>query len=116
MKTIQFSALIEKCKANKDKTLDITISTQELAPEDTAHIFSLFERQIWCALAETELTKQDIDIPEKLVEKGQKTPSQRFRDRLFVYWQSTYKQKTGFDQYYERILDELGQHYLDKLQ
>ena len=112
---IQFSSQIEKCRANKDRTLDITLSTQELTPENSAQIFSMFEKQIWCVLAETNLTKQDINIPEKLVEKGQKTPSQRLRDRMFAYYAGTYKDKEHFNQFYENVLEEIGQKYLSKL-
>ena len=115
MNIIQFSAQIEKCKANKDRTIDVTISTQELTPEDTANIFGYFEKQVWVAIAETPLTKSDLNVPEKLVEKGQKTPSQRLRSRMFAYFAETYGDKQNFEQFYENALEEIGQKYLSKL-
>lgn len=112
---IQFSAQIDDVKANKDRTLRIKIDTQELTAEDTAHIFELFEKQIWIAMAETSLTKTDLAIPEVVDEFDKKSPSQRLRDRLYVYWK---EQKVGgnFDDFYKKKLDEYGQRHLDALQ
>lgn len=116
MKPIQFSCQIEQVKANKDRTLTVKLETQELAPEDTARIFALMERQIWCALAEVDIKAEDLDIPESVPEfKGDKTPSQRLRSRMFVYYKETHGNTEGFKNWYENALEKLGGQYLDKL-
>lgn len=110
----QCSAQIDKITAKNDRTLAVTIGTQEMSPSDSSYLFSLLEKQIWVAFAETTITKEDLNIPEVVVEKGRKTPSQRLRDRMFVFWKER-KILEKFDDWYENQLDEIGAKYLSKL-
>lgn len=114
-KTIQFSAQIDSAKANNDRTLTLKVETQELLPTESSQIFSLFQKQIWIALCETEITHQDLNIPEKVDPLDQKSPSQRLRDRMFVYWKSKNLDST-FDIWYINQLDKYGQKFLEALQ
>jgi hypothetical protein len=111
---IQFSAQIDSAKANNDMTLTFKVETQELSPTETSQIFSLFQKQIWIALCETEITHQDLNIPEKVDPLDEKSPSQRLRDRLFVFWKER-KVSNDFDSWYKSQLEKIGQSYLDKL-
>lgn len=112
---IQFSAEIEDVKARKDRTLDIKISTQELSAEETALIFSFFQKQIWVGMAETTIEK--LEVPESMPElKGEKSPAKRLKDRLWVYYKQKHKGNEGdFNKWYENTLDKIGQNYLEKL-
>ena len=57
-----------------------------------------------------------VDIPEAPTEfKDDKSPSQRLRARMFVYYQSRFKDDKGFYTWYQNKLEEYGQLYLDKL-
>ena len=114
MNPIQFSALIDSAKANKDKTLTLQVETQELSSEDVAKIFELFQRQIWVAFAETPLTREQLNIPEVVDEIDKKSPSQRLRNRMYVYHQSTGK-KADFDGWYRTQIEKLGEKYLEKV-
>lgn len=111
---VQFSAQIDSAKANNDRTLTLKLDTQELSAEDTAFIFNLFQKQIWIGLSETEVTKESLNIPEVVDSMDSKSPSQRLRDRMFVYWK---EKKVGgsFDDWYKARLDKMGQKYLDEL-
>ncbi len=112
---IQFSAQIDSVTAKKDKTLSIKFGTQELSPDEMAKIFEHQGNQIWLAIAETVLTKEDLDIPEVVNDMDKKTPSQRLRDRMAVYYKQTKNNFEGFDEWYKIALDKIGQKYLDKL-
>lgn len=111
---IQFSAQIDSAKANNDRTLSLKIDTQELSAEETAHLFNLFQKQIWIALAETTITEQDLNIPETVDEMEKKSPSQRLRDRMFVYWKEN-KVSDNFDTWYKTALEKIGEKYLEKV-
>ena len=115
MSIIQFSAQIDSAKANNDRTLSLKVDTQELSSEDTAQIFSLFQKQIWIALAETNITREQLNIPEVVEDMDKKSPSQRLRDRMFVYWK---EKKVGgnFDGWYKEQLEKMGENYLSKVQ
>jgi len=110
----QFSAQINKAEANEDRTLKLKIDTQELSPEDTAVIFSFFQKQIWIDMAETSITQEQLNIPEVIDELEEKTPSERLRDRMFVYHKEK-KVQVKFNDWYKGQMDKIGQNYLDKL-
>ena len=91
-KIIQFSAMIDGVTKKKDGTLSIKLGTQELGPKDTAIIFDFGNKQIWNAICETELTKEQIEIPKEIQEfKNSKSSSERMRNVLFIYWQQFHK-------------------------
>ena len=115
-KTIQFSAQIDGVKLKKDRTLEIKLGTQELAPEETSLIFDLGEKQIWCALAETVLTENDLNIPESLTEfKDDKTPSKRLRNTFYVYWSKNFKGKQEWDSWYKGQMEKIIDFVKEKL-
>lgn len=114
-KPIQFSCQIDSVRANSDRTLSIKLGTQELQPDETAVIFSLMEKQIWCALAETSITKEDLNIPETVSDMDTKSPSQRLRDRMAAYYKQTHGKFDGFDDWYKTALEKIGEKYLEKL-
>lgn len=114
MKPIQFSAQIEKLTANSDKTVSLKIGSQELPASDVGLLVEMFEKQIWIALAETAIKESDLNAPEIVESLDTKTPSQRQRDRLFVYWKEK-KIEGDFESWYRVQLDKHGQKYLDAL-
>ena len=112
---IQFSAQIDGVTAKKDKTLSIKLGTQELAPDEMAKIFEHQGHQIWVAMAESLVKDEDLNIPEVVSDLDKKTPSQRLRDRMAVYYKETNSTFEGFDDWYKKALEKIGQNYLDKL-
>lgn len=112
---IQFSSIIDGITAKKDKTLSIKLGTQELSPEEMTKVFEHQGHQIWVAFAETAVTREDLDIPEVVDDMDSKSPSQRLRDRMAAYYKETHKNFEGFDEWYKKALNQIGQSYLDKL-
>ena len=112
---IQFSAQIDGITSKKDKTLSVKLGTQELVAEETAKIFEHQGHQIWVAIAESSVKEEDLNIPETLSDLDKKTPSQRLRDRMAVYYKETNDSFEGFDDWYKKALEKIGQNYLDKL-
>ena len=112
---VQFSAIIDGVTAKKDRTLSLKIGSQELPPEDTAKIFEHQGHQIWVAMAENPLATEDLDIPDSVNRIGEKSPSQKLRERLAVYYKSQKGSYEGFENWYKDILEKIGQNYLDKM-
>ncbi len=116
MKPIQYSAQITKVSACDDRTLDIKLNTQELGSDDASQILSLMQKQIYVAMQELPMKAEDIDVPETAAEfKLDKSPSQRFRNRLWVYYKGIHGSDEGFRGWYDKTLDTLGQRYLSKI-
>ncbi len=112
---IQFSAQIDSAKANNDRTLSLKVDTQELSSEDTSKIFEFFQKQVWIAISETSITREQLNIPEVVEDMEKKSPSQRLRDRMFVYWKDR-KASDNFDSWYKAQLEKIGENYLSKVQ
>ena len=113
---LQFSSQIDGVTAKKDRTLSIKLGTQELSPEDTSKIFELNSKQIWVAMAETELTKSDIEIPDEIPEfQGEKSHSQRLKAVLYILWKEKTDQKKSADQFYRDYMEKLIENVKLKL-
>lgn len=116
MKPIQFSCQLDKVSANNDRTLSLKIETQELNPGDGSRVLELMQKQIYIAMAEIPLQEADLEVPEASPEfKTDKTPSQKFRNRLYIYYKDIHGTDEGFREWYEKTLDTISQRYLDKL-
>jgi len=99
-----------------DKSLRLQVDTQELSKEDKARVFDLHEELGWFMFSKADITEDDFkDLPEIKVEFNEKTPSQRLRSRLYVYYEKTHINLNDFDSWYIKEMNKIGQHYLDKI-
>lgn len=114
---LQAPATISKVLTMSDKTIRLNIDCQEMPPEEEAKIFELRGKLGWFLFADQLMKVEDVkDLPEIKVEKGQKTPSERLRSVIFVFWEQN-GAKGDFDSFYRgqiekiinRIKEELNQ-------
>ncbi len=111
----QVPSTITKITTMADKSLRLQVDTQELSQADKAMVFGLHDVLGVFVFSEADITEADlIDLPEVIVEKNEKTPSQRLRDRLYVVYKQTIN-KSDFDGWYKREMNKIGEHYLNKL-
>lgn len=92
MKAFQFWARFEGAATRHDRSVKITLGSQELPDEDCTKLFSLRGREVYCALIETDfdhpIELTDIEVPERDPEfPKQKSPSERLRNVLFKIWE-----------------------------
>ena len=107
-KTIQFQAQVDSVTKKKDNTLSVKLGTQELLPDDTAHIFGM-DSIVWVALSNVEIKAKDLDIPDFVAEhEGQKSYSQRTREVLYRVWEKKDNGvKKSSDQFYRDYMEKL---------
>lgn len=111
---LQAQSTIQQARTLLDGTIRLTVDLdQELSAEEMAILFKLARKSGWFLFDEAEI--QDIVLPEMKMVKGKESPSRRLRSRMFVYYQETHGTEEGFDDWYEKSLDQIGQSYLDKL-
>lgn len=102
---ISLPATIEKLATRADNTIVITVSTQELPPEESAVLFSLKGKLGWCLFS--EVTLEEKDIPEATPEfKGDKSPSQRLRAVLYRYWEKNTSKAKPFDEFWKAWIEK----------
>lgn len=112
----QVPATVTKISTFADHSLRLQVDTdRELSPEENALVFSLYNKSGWFIFKESEITVDDLELPEYKKEfKEDKTPSQRLRAVIFLLWKQS-KNEMSSDDFYKRELDKIIEHYKGKL-
>lgn len=115
----QAPAQIMKLETMSDGGIRIVIDTSEMTdPSELAKLFRLKKgAQGWFLFKDQELKIQDVPDEDVSLGEGEvKTPSQRLRGVLFVYWKEVKDGKGGsFDTFYRDTLEKLITAYKEKL-
>ena len=86
-KGVTLQAILSNVSTRKDGSLRLSYETQELNAQDAIALLDMRNRIGWLLFAADELSESDI--PSEAIDKeldGEKSPSQRLRSVLFVYW------------------------------
>jgi len=112
----QVPAHISKITTMGDRSLRLQVDvSQELSPEENAKVFQLYNTLGYFIFKDAQIEPDDIDVPDYVKEfKTDKTPSQRLRAVLYIHWEQNGKQGK-FDDYYKSKLEEIINHFKDKL-
>ena len=100
-------------RAKADGSLGVTLSTPELAADEKAVFMEWMNRDLTMLLQADEAGIGGVK--EIKGEFDRKTPSQRLRDVLYVWW----KQIEGageFDDFYRKQMDKIIEAYKAKLE
>jgi len=114
-------ATLTKYQGMRNRSLRLVFDTQEsLTDEQIAKTTLLLEKFLWLCCFHEETKESEMlelvkDLPQLEVDKDQKTPSQRLRDRMYVYYKQTHSDTSNFNSWYIDALDKIGQNYLDKV-
>jgi hypothetical protein len=108
---------IESISSRKDKTIKLTIGTQELNPNQAAELFNLSQQFCYLALKPEFFTKEEKDLLEtaKTDLDTSKTPSQRLRGILYLNYEKDNEGYKDFTTYYISKMDKICDHYKTKL-
>jgi len=115
---LMIASTIEAISSRADGTWSIRVGTQELNEENARAILRLNRKLGYFIFKETSFEESDLlNIPEARPEfRSDRTPSQRLRARMFVYYKEINQKEEGFNQWYASSLEKIGQTYLDKLE
>jgi len=115
---IIFQAGIEKIETRADRTMKLIMGTPEMSAEQIAKLYQFFQRESYCLLSYSKPNKEQVEVVKDNAPEGDikgKTPSQRLRNVIFVYWQQQ-ASKQSFDDFYERAMEKLINTVKDKLE
>lgn len=113
---IKIPVLIAGLSTKVDGSVKIVLETQELPTEQAGQLYGMRNMLAWAVIA-PEAT-ESIVLPKETPDPAMnvKTPSQRLRARMFVYFKEKgISQDLDFDLWYKAELERIGQRYLDKL-
>ncbi len=114
---ITIAGQIESISSRKDKTIKLTIGTQELNPNQAAELFTLTQQFCYLALKPEYFTKEESEILDNLKTdlESQKTPSQKLRGILFLNYEKDNEGFKDFTTYYISKINKICNHYKSKL-
>ena len=114
---IILSSQVESIASRKDKTIKLTLATQELSPKDAASLFQLNQQFCYLAIKEEPFSKEEQDVVENLKADPDtfKTPSQRLRGILYRTYEQDNEGYKDFNTYYLSVMDRICQHYKNKI-
>jgi len=102
-------AQIEAVNTRKDRTLKLTIGTQELSPAQTAELISMNQNLCYLVIKPEYFAQSELDKIEQLKTDfdNQKSYSQRLRAVLYLNWQQNNEGFTDFLNYYINFMDKI---------
>ena len=89
------------------KFVRLTIDTQEtLTSPQKSELFDLYEKVGWLFfLDKPEAKVRTDDLPEIHLDEGEKSPSQRLRAVLYIWWQQKTDKSQDFELFYRRWME-----------
>lgn len=118
MNGLLLPAQIERVATRKDRTVSITLGTQELTPAKAGELMAIANKLVVCYVSPKEtLTQQEIDQVDNInPEFGGKSQSQRLRGVLFVLWEKKNDGFTDFDAFYKHHTEKVIDHFKSKIE
>lgn len=112
----QVPASIEKVETMADHCLKLRVDTiKELVPEEEAKIMSLRNKIGWFVFSDIDI--KEMDIPAEPIKefKTDKTPGQRLRAAMYVFWESKTNKMKTFDNFYKDEMEKVINRYKENL-
>ena len=116
---IAIQATIEGVQTRKDRTLKITIGSQELQPKQMAELLSFNQNLAYIYVSPKSISSDEkgaIDGVQVDKPKQGKSQSQRLRSTLYKVWETTATGVDNFDAYYEQQMERIIEHLKNKIE
>lgn len=115
-KGILLAAQIENITTRKDRTIKLTIGTQELSPGQASDLFTLLHGICALYISPKEISQDQIDkVDQTDPEFGGKSQSQRIRNVLFKLFDQNKEGFKDFDTYYHSKTEMYIEHLKAKI-
>lgn len=116
MNGILLPAYVENLTTRKDKSVKITIGTQELSQGKAGEIFTMLNNLVMVYVSPKEIDQKEIDQVDRLDPEFEgKTQSQRIRNVLFLLFSQDMEGHKEFDSYYRSKTDMYIEHLKTKI-
>lgn len=105
-----FPAILESVKSRKDKSLSVTLGTQEMAPDNAAKLMSLNQQYLYVMFKPDVITTQEKDVMESIEaseDDSKKSQSQRMRAVLYLLFKKNSEGFDDFSKYYEFKMNKM---------
>ncbi|MDI6788417.1 MAG: hypothetical protein QME51_08610 [Planctomycetota bacterium] len=111
----QVPSTVSRITTMADNTVRLIIDCQEIPPDQESKIFALRNKLGWFIFSEQPVKEEYVkDLPEIAVDKNEKTPGQRLRAVLYLYW-NQHKSTHSFDDFYRLHMEKFIDSVKEKL-
>jgi hypothetical protein len=108
---------IENITTRKDRTIKITIGTQELAPAAAGDLFQYLNKIAVCYLSPEGVSQEEIDMVDKIHPEFEgKSQSQRIRNVLYKLYEQSNEGFKDFNSYYQNKTEKYIEHLKKQIQ
>ncbi len=108
--------LIGTIRSLKDKSISITIETQEISPGKAGELFALRDKLCYVYFSGRQIEIPDIKMIDKLEPELQgKSPSLRLRNVLYRCWENNNEGYTDDKAYYQAKMEQIISTYKSNL-
>ena len=107
-------AIIEGYRTLKDKTIKVSIETQELTPDQQRSLFSSINKFGFLAFKEEAFNDAEQEILNSMdtdYQDTKKSPSQRLRGVLYLLWKMDNKGYKTPEDYYRSQMEKLISYF-----
>lgn len=112
MKGILIPITIESIRSRKDKTVAVTLGTQELTPEKAGELFSINGKFGYGYISAQDIENADIDLIDTLEpDMPTKSPAQRLRGVLYLMWKNNNEGYNDHNLHYLHYMEEIISKY-----
>lgn len=114
---IVLAGQIESIASRKDKTVKVSLGTQELTPNQAAELFSLNQQFCYLAIKNESFTNDEVIQIDNLKTEldSIKSPSQRLRNILYRNYEQDNQGYKDFNTYYIGSMEKICEHFKNKL-
>lgn len=112
---VSLPGAITKITTLRDRTVRLQVDCQEVRSEYAAELFALNDKIGWFFFADQVIKEVPKDLPDVVLEKNEKSPSERLRASLFVLHSQNGGKKEDFDSFYKKQMEMFIEAVKDKL-
>lgn len=116
MKGILLASIVENITTRKDRTIKITLGTQEVSQGKAGEIFSLMNKLASVYISAEAINQRELEQIDKIEPELQgKTQSQRIRNTLYILFSQNNEGYKSFDDYYKHKTELYIEHLKTKI-
>jgi hypothetical protein len=115
---IAIQGTVEGLQTRKDRTLKITIGSQELKGKQMAELMDLNQSLVYVYISPKAVTKQEKDLIDGVeidAPVNVKSASQRLRNVFYRIWSNNATGVDKFEDYYKQRMESVIDFYKEKI-
>lgn len=116
---ITIATVFESLKSRADRSWTITMSTNELTPQQVQELASLLHEYCFCALKRDAFRRDEVEMLDHLeteLDFKERSRSKLLRNVLYVLWKQRPEGYEDFQLFYNFKMDKVIEHYKAKLE